>query len=90
MSQFSVNVIAPEEGTYSYWSAHCDKANNDTALLYLNNDFVGGDLVFMDPIGDFIVQPKHDRLFIFRSCVDNIHRVKASIRRQSIAFICLL
>ncbi len=78
----SVDVIAPDEGTYSYWSAHCDKANNNdydiSVLLYLNNDFTGGDLIFMDRDGrDSVVQPVRGRLVMFNSCVDNIHRVQA-------------
>ncbi len=82
MEVLSTDVIAPEEGTYSYWSAHCDKANNNeydlSALLYLNSDFSGGDLLFMDENRvDSVVQPKRGRLVVFNSCVKNIHRVKA-------------
>ena len=92
-----VDVIAPAEGTYSYWSAHCDKANNNdydlSALLYLNNDFSGGDLIFMDSdrqtnlestscenraaTQESVIQPKRGRLVVFNSCVENIHRVQA-------------
>ena len=64
---------------YSYWSAHCDKENNPcydySVLLYLNRDFEGGDLVFMDDMRDFVVQPKAGRLLMFSSSMVNIHRV---------------
>eukprot|EP01038_Epipyxis_sp_PR26KG_P008406 gene8406-11365_t len=77
-----VNEIVPIEGTYSYWSAHCDKANNNeydlSVLLYLNNEFSCGNLVFMDENGeDFVIEPKRGRLVIFNSCIENIHRVQA-------------
>jgi hypothetical protein len=76
-----VDIIAPEEGTYSYWSAHCDKANNNdydvSCLLYLNSDFTGGDLIMMDEGVDWHIEPKRGRLLIFNSCVNNIHRVQA-------------
>jgi hypothetical protein len=76
-----VDIIAPEEGTYSYWSAHCDKANNNdydvSCLLYLNSDFAGGDLIMMDEGVDWHIEPKRGRLLIFNSCVNNIHRVQA-------------
>lgn len=74
------NVIAPKKDEYSYWSAHCDKANNNdydiSALLYLNNDFEGGDLIIMDDNDDLIIQPKSGRLVLFKSCIKNIHRVQ--------------
>ena len=64
----------------SYWAVHCDKANNFEyevgCLLYLNSSFKGGDFVFVDDDGDRVIEPIENRLLVFTSSVENIHRVE--------------
>lgn len=75
--------LAKYKQKYGYWIAHCDKANNNeydySVLLYLNTDFEGGNLVFMDDGIDFVVEPKGGRVVIFSSSSNNIHRVEPVI-----------
>ena len=71
-----------------YTSVHCDKRNNFeydyTALLYLNSDFRGGNLVFFDPghvessdeLTSTIIEPTLGRLVMFDAGPTNIHRVE--------------
>ena len=84
----------PAPGTYMYWKAHCDKANNfeydHSVLLYLNTgggvDFDGGDLIFMDDAVDFTLTPRAGRCVIFDSTEDNIHRVEPVSRGHRFLF----
>ena len=65
---------------YTYSNVHCDKANNCrydiSAILYLNDGFEGGQLVFLDEHSDFLIEPSTGRAVLFHSCVRNIHQVR--------------
>lgn len=83
ITELMKNIVS-NSTSYNYWHAHCDKANNKeydlSDLLYLNNDYTGGSLIFMDPDGnDREIQPTAGRLLMFHSCLDNIHRIEPVI-----------
>lgn len=61
---------------------HADKANNEnydwSGVLYLssvNQDFRGGELVFIDADIDRVVRPVRGRFLLFSSGLENVHRV---------------
>jgi len=68
------------DNLYNYSIAHCDKANNYrydiSAILYLNDDFEGGQLAFLDEHSDFLIEPSTGRAVLFHSCDRNIHQVR--------------
>lgn len=68
---------------YTYWSSHCDKANNFnydySVLLYLNADFQGGNLIMIDDEIDNCIEIKASRVIVFESSITNIHRVEPVI-----------
>jgi hypothetical protein len=75
-----LSPVVNEHIAYKYWEAHCDKANNKeydfAALLYLNSEFTGGQFVLMDDHIDRMIEPTCGRLLIFKSSIENIHRVE--------------
>lgn len=52
------------EAEYNNSNLHCDKANNFeydvSCVLYLNNEFIGGDFVFVDEMDESNDQTKNE------------------------------
>ena len=76
-----MQILKYEKGGFYNW--HIDHAGeviprSISCIMFLNNDYTGGDLMFRDPQGknEMSVIPKPGRLVIWPSCFMYPHTVK--------------